>query len=123
MYDREYQRLYYHNVTARKKKGLSPIPREQWETPPKERTIFKTDQLRNLYIPIIKSYWLEHHHAPTIRAIQELTGVSSTSVVHEHLLKLKKAGYVLFDEAIPGTIRLPNMRVTFDETVGSNSAA
>jgi SOS-response transcriptional repressor LexA len=42
----------------------------------------------------IKDYWRENAIPPTIRALQEITGINSTSLIRSYCLQLEKAGEI-----------------------------
>jgi len=48
----------------------------------------------DLVLEAIKMFWHEKGYSPSIRDIMEATGISSTSVVHYHILKLERAGVI-----------------------------
>lgn len=50
----------------------------------------------------IKAFWVAEGFSPSIRDIMEATGISSTSVVRYHIIKLERAGVI---ERTPGVAR------------------
>lgn len=55
---------------------------------------------------IICTYINDNQMAPTVRELMELTGLKSSSTVHEHLAKLKAKGYIAWEEGKPRTMRV-----------------
>lgn len=47
-----------------------------------------------LVLQAIKAFWAENGFSPSIRDIGEATGVTSTSVIQYHLLRLEQAGLI-----------------------------
>lgn len=54
----------------------------------------------------ISVHWKQHGYAPTLREIQALTGMSSTSVVKWHVERLRAAGLIEYVDNTSRTIRL-----------------
>ena len=54
----------------------------------------------------IEWFHREHGYAPSIRDIVALEGLSSPSVVHRHLRKLREMGYITFEDGISRSIVL-----------------
>lgn len=54
----------------------------------------------------IKEYIKENGYAPTIREINLLTNIRSTSTTHDKLKQLKKKGYISYLENKPRTIKI-----------------
>ena len=50
----------------------------------------------------IQAFWAEEGFSPSIRDVMDATGITSTSVVRYHLLKLEQAGVI---ERTPGVAR------------------
>jgi repressor LexA len=57
----------------------------------------------------IARHWRDHGYAPTRREIVEMTGISSTSIVAYHLLRLERDGAVENDGRKARTLRLTEM--------------
>ena len=58
------------------------------------------------FVKAIKEFTSEWGFPPTIRDLQLMLGVSSTSVVKYHLSKLRYAGIVLWEEGKARSIRI-----------------
>lgn len=54
----------------------------------------------------IQEYIIEHGISPTIRELSAILGKSSPSTIVYHLKKLKKDGYIDYDEKKSRTIRI-----------------
>lgn len=54
----------------------------------------------------ISLFWRQNGYAPSIRELQALCDISSTSVVAYHLERLRTKGLVDFVDGTPRTIRL-----------------
>lgn len=60
----------------------------------------------NRILLCIFSYRQEHDYSPTVREIGDLTGISSTSTVWNHLNKLSKQKLITYLEKKPRTIKV-----------------
>jgi SOS-response transcriptional repressor LexA len=69
----------------------------------------------NSFQEVIKEFWLEHGYGPDARDIMARLNISSSSVVYYNLKRMQKMGEVLWDRNKARSIRLPNMRITFDQ--------
>lgn len=61
-------------------------------------------QKKVLYI--IDEYIEKNKISPTIREIQELVGLKSTSTIHEYIKRLEKKGYISRIDASPRSIKV-----------------
>lgn len=61
---------------------------------------------QKLIYEIVKSYVSIHGHAPTIREICVISGLSSTATVYVHLKNLKEKGYIVYDSTKSRTIKI-----------------
>lgn len=52
---------------------------------------------RDLVEQCIIEYMEDHQYSPSIRELCEMTGLSSTSTVYQHLTSLAKEGRIKFD--------------------------
>ena len=64
-----------------------------------------TDRQQTVLLAIAV-FWKQNGYAPSIRELQALCDISSTSVVKYHLERLRTAGLVDFVDGTPRTIRL-----------------
>ena len=55
---------------------------------------------------IIKNFIDENGYAPTIRELNKLTHIKSTSTTHSKLTQLKKKGYITYVEGKSRTIKI-----------------
>lgn len=67
---------------------------------------------RKIILEKIISYITEHGYPPTIREICNMTGIKSTSTIHNHLNKMIESGMLETDSGIGSTraIRVPGYR-------------
>ena len=63
-----------------------------------------------VYEAIIQ-WWENHEYGPTIRDLVKVTGMSSTSVVNHHLMKLLRDGYVVREDGKARTLRPVGIRI------------
>ena len=65
----------------------------------------------------IISYMEKHGYAPTIREIGDMVGLSSTSSVHNHLIRMIATGELETDDEIgsPRAIRVPGYKIVKNE--------
>ena len=68
---------------------------------------------RDSIVSFIKSYWLSHGYAPTVREMMLALDFSSTSVVNHWLNRLRDDGHILYLDGQSRTLRLPGQRVVF----------
>jgi len=61
---------------------------------------------RDRVLAAVAAFWLTYGYAPTVRDLTELTGISSTSVTHYWLEKLREEGALTWTEGQTRTIRL-----------------
>jgi len=54
----------------------------------------------------IAAFYRKHGYGPSFRDLQDLCGMSTTSLVAYHLRKLRKLLYITFDDGRARTIRL-----------------
>ena len=61
----------------------------------------------------IISYMEKHGYAPTVREIGDMVGLSSTSSVHNHLIRMIANGELETDDEIgsPRAIRVPGYKI------------
>lgn len=62
-------------------------------------------------------YIEQHGYAPTVREIGEMVGLSSTSSVHNHLIRMIATGELETDDEIgsPRAIRVPGYKIVKTE--------
>lgn len=65
---------------------------------------------------------LDHGVVPSVREIGARLGIKSTSTVHRSLKSLAEKGYILRDDRLGRSIRLPNSRVTHVPILGRVAA-
>lgn len=72
-----------------------------------------TRRQRDILLSIVE-FMAEHHHAPSLREIQDASGLSSVSVVAHHLDVVEARGYLRRTPGIPRSIVLlpPAYRVS-----------
>ena len=61
-----------------------------------------------LILNCIENFTKENGYPPTIRELCNLSGIKSTSTVHDNIKKLTKEGYIVNDPTKPRTIMLTN---------------
>ena len=61
-----------------------------------------------LILNCIENFTKENGYPPTIRELCKLSGIKSTSTVHNNIKKLTKEGYIVNDPTKPRTIMLTN---------------
>lgn len=61
-----------------------------------------------LILNCIENFTKENGYPPTIRELCNLSGIKSTSTVHNNIKKLTKEGYIVNDPTKPRTIMLTN---------------
>ena len=61
-----------------------------------------------LILNCIENFTKENGYPPTIRELCKLSGIKSTSTVHNNIKKLTKEGYLVNDPTKPRTIMLTN---------------
>lgn len=61
-----------------------------------------------LILNCIENFTKENGYPPTIRELCKLSGIKSTSTVHDNIKKLTKEGYIVNDPTKPRTIMLTN---------------
>lgn len=61
-----------------------------------------------LILNCIENFTKENGYPPTIRELCNLSGIKSTSTVHDNIKKLTKEGYLVNDPTKPRTIMLTN---------------
>ena len=61
-----------------------------------------------LILNCIENFTKENGYTPTIRELCKLSGIKSTSTVHDNIKKLTKEGYIVNDPTKPRTIMLTN---------------
>ena len=61
-----------------------------------------------LILNCIENFTKENGYPPTIRELCKLSGIKSTSTVHDNIKKLTKEGYLVNDPTKPRTIMLTN---------------
>lgn len=66
-----------------------------------------TDKQKKIY-NIIKHFNATNGYSPTIRELCEISGLSSTSTIHNHLKKLCKNGYITYLPEKKRSIRITN---------------
>ncbi len=49
---------------------------------------------QSFVLSIISEFYRQHGYPPTIRQVCELVGTSSPSTVHEHVVALRRKGYL-----------------------------
>jgi repressor LexA len=54
----------------------------------------------------VKTFWAENGFAPTVRDLCQATGRTSTSTIHAHLQRLRRAGVVDWAEGRQRTLRV-----------------
>jgi repressor LexA len=57
-------------------------------------------------VDAVERFWAENGFPPTVRELCEMTGRSSTSTIHAHLLRLQKAGIVEWRPGRQRTLRV-----------------
>jgi repressor LexA len=61
---------------------------------------------RRRILEVIQEYAAANGCSPSDRDIADGVGLKSTSSIHHHLVKLKAAGYVSYEEGAPRTVRV-----------------
>lgn len=69
-----------------------------------------TDRQREIY-KAIGRYWRDHGHAPSIREIGAAVGIGTANGVRNHLVAMRRKGYLTFDEGKARSIRLLKSKV------------
>lgn len=54
----------------------------------------------------IKKYIEENRYSPTTREITQGVNLKSVSTVHEHLVKMRKNGYIDYIDSFPRTLSI-----------------
>ena len=57
-------------------------------------------------LTFIQSYIKKKSYPPSVREIGEALGLSSSSTVHAHLIKLEKKGFIKKDPTKPRTLKV-----------------
>jgi repressor LexA len=57
-------------------------------------------------LEIIQKYINKNKISPTTRELAELSGLKSTSTIHDYLEQLKKNGYITWHDRMPRTIQI-----------------
>jgi len=71
----------------------------------KEKILMLTIKQKKV-LDIINEYIEKNKISPTIREIQELVGLKSTSTIHEYIKRLEKKGYISRIDASPRSIKV-----------------
>jgi len=64
-----------------------------------------TDRQWEIYEDV-RDYTRTGGYPPTIREIEEMVGLSSSSTVYDHLKKIKSKGYITFEPGCPHALRV-----------------
>jgi SOS-response transcriptional repressor LexA len=78
---------------------------------------YQTDTAARV-LEAIRSFWEEHHYAPSFRDIQERGSISSQSVVDYNLVKLQRMGLIRFDREVTRSIVLVEHLPMWEEWYG-----
>ncbi|KAB3535625.1 transcriptional regulator [Alkaliphilus pronyensis] len=54
----------------------------------------------------LKEYYKKHNISPSIRELVKLSGIRSTSTVHQHLTNLERRGYISIERRCHRSISL-----------------
>lgn len=79
-----------------------------------QKVIQGRETRRKIYLAI-RDYWWSYKMPPCIRDIQELAGISSTSIVAHHLAVLRKEGLITWEYGENRTIVLIGTAVILPE--------
>lgn len=66
----------------------------------------KISKKQTKVLNVISAYIAKHNYPPTTREISQIVGHKSTSTTHGYLERLRKSGYVDWEEAKPRTLRI-----------------
>lgn len=69
---------------------------------------------QQIVLEAIKLFISKNHYPPTVREIAEIVGIKSSSTVAGYLERLRKRGFVTWEEGRPRTLKI--------ETVDKESA-
>ena len=74
--------------------------------------VIKGDESRNKILNIIIEYFEQHGYAPSIRELCEITGLKSTSTIHNHIKVMLECGMLETDSewGTPRAIRVPGYK-------------
>jgi repressor LexA len=62
-------------------------------------------------LEIIEKYINKNKISPTTRELANLSGIKSTSTIHDYLEQLKKKGFITWHDKMPRTIQVLKINV------------
>ena len=57
-------------------------------------------------LELIRAFWSGQGYPPTVRELQELTGIKSPNGMQNHLIALRRKGWITWEDGKSRTIRL-----------------
>ncbi|WP_081412706.1 transcriptional regulator [Fictibacillus gelatini] len=66
----------------------------------------KLTKRQTAILEAIRNYIDQNHYAPTVREVGQAVGLTSSSTIMGHLERLRKKGFVTWEQGRPRTLRV-----------------